>query len=1437
MNQIRSSGMLNSCALAAIYALLAAFSYGVAGINTCITMLWLPASVAVAWVSGSAPAHRNQLYAAMFLANSFVAWLYGGTLLCILGCSAARVLGVVVAVHLVRSLLRDRLTVRDFSYVIFGYALFAAPASALLGATVMWFTETSNWSPAFLQWWLGEIIGAALLLLPSLRLKVDGFGRIGTPRLLFSLGAQLAGLFAISLIVLEFMEHPFAYLSLPLMAIALSYGMLRVAVLANLVFLVLGAGLSWGWWLFPRLLSGSEAGSLWAASAAVVFGPMILGLAIDEIRRRQKELATLGERLELASRSVDLALWDWNIKSGEIYWDARMRLLYEVGENEPALPVEQWRLRLHPDDVRHAEGSLQSALEGTADYKTEFRLVRSDGSCRSLQAAGIVIRNELGEPVRMVGLNWDVSELVSAQKAVKTAEDKLNSIIEAASEFSIIAVDKEGIIEVFSAGAERLLGYSREEMVGICSPAVFHDEEEVVQEGLRLTEKLGYPVAGFEVFVAQAKAGRAVSKEWTYVRKDGRRVPVNLTVTVVRNEQGEITGYLGIARNILQQKIAEREIRAAHNVLEQQIKLAQQMRDEFESLFELAPGAMLVLDSEGVVLNANSRAHQMFACDHTMLGRDLSLYLPDFSHYQTTGHSALTHSEQDWMAVRTDGKQFEALLEYSPLLLNGVVHTIVNVYDISEQKEAERALQRSRDAAESANRAKTEFLANMSHEIRTPLNAVLGAAQLLSYTNLDKNQSNHVGMISASGKALLALLNDVLDVSKIEAGKMELSHAAFDLSDVVEPLATIMSGTSSRKNLELVIDVDPAIPNHLVGDALRLQQILVNLTGNAIKFTEQGEVVVRFVLVARRGQKVELLVVVADSGIGMDAEQRARLFGAFSQADTSITRRFGGTGLGLTICKKLVELMHGDINVISTPGVGSEFQLRLLLDVDENARANQMVPEAGKRVLLADSNAASVTALRAWCNQWRWYCDVAGTIAELKQKLQQKPLPYDVLVFNQNLEQGDTLEDLNVPLPLVKLIGNMSREELRKISMQRSKIVTLSKPVTTAMFLDGVNEACQRFSDQVTKRRSNADVTLTRLDGARLLLVEDTPSNQTIIMGVLEQMGAVVDVVNNGAEAIERLQSCGDPKLYDAVLMDVQMPVMDGFTATQKIREELGLTVPIIAMTAGVLAFERKQCIDSGMNDFVGKPLDIPSMLDTISRYVPKRESMPLLNQAEASSESTAIDAASEVMTLTVEGVFNPDRIMSFVRGKPAREKEIVAMIERIVSENLEPVSEGRQLLEQERMEDAARHFHTLKGTMGNFGADRVMKAAQAMEQAIKQKQTDDWGSLLADFQNALTEMVQVAKAWLQHYHSLESGEGHQAETAPAMDQGAFGEALDKLRDRLNHSNIEAVELFADLNPELTKRLGSQKVSVLNDAMDDLRFADAAAILDELQAG
>jgi PAS domain S-box-containing protein len=377
----------------------------------------------------------------------------------------------------------------------------------------------------------------------------------------------------------------------------------------------------------------------------------------------------------------------------------------------------------------------------------------------------------------------------------------------------------------------------------------------------------------------------------------------------------------------------------------------------------------------------------------------------------------------------------------------------------------------SEQRAEAASRAKSEFVANMSHEIRTPMNAVLGVAYLLENTPLSQKQKEYVGMIRSSGQVLLGILNDVLDFSKIEAGRMELAPQPFLLREVLESLANVMTLPANARGISLDIGADDDVPAVLVGDAMRLQQILINLVGNAVKFTERGGVSVR---VARDADRARLRFAVRDTGIGMDLEQQSRLFSAFNQADASTTRRFGGTGLGLTICRRLAELMGGDISVHSTPGAGSEFVVTLPFDVAEEAAPQQPEPA--------------------------------------------------------------------VPPALHP-----------------------------------------------------------RLQGLRLLLVEDHPLNQLVARGMLEHAGAHVDIAENGQLAVDCLRERAAD--YDIVLMDVQMPVMDGYEATRQIRRGLHLKLPVLAMTAGVMKEEQDQCIAAGMNDFIAKPVDVEQMLDIISRH------------------------------------------------------------------------------------------------------------------------------------------------------------------------------------------------------------------------------------------
>jgi PAS domain S-box-containing protein len=405
----------------------------------------------------------------------------------------------------------------------------------------------------------------------------------------------------------------------------------------------------------------------------------------------------------------------------------------------------------------------------------------------------------------------------------------------------------------------------------------------------------------------------------------------------------------------------------------------------------------------------------------------------------------------------------------------------------------------SEQRAEAASRAKSEFVANMSHEIRTPMNAVLGVAYLLENTPLSREQKEYVHMIRSSGHVLLGILNDVLDFSKIEAGRMELAPQPFLLREVLDSLSNVMTLPATARGISLAIDAQDDVPPVLVGDAMRLQQILLNLVGNAVKFTERGGVSVRVALDEEEADGgLRLRFAVRDTGIGMDLEQQSRLFSAFNQADASTTRRFGGTGLGLAICRRLVELMGGDIAVRSTPGTGSEFVATLPFGV-------------------ADADA---------------------------------PVEHPAL---------QTLATQGWMIPETP-------------ALQEAPAVTAPEQQDAP-----------------------------RLQGLRLLLVEDHPLNQLVARGMLEHAGASVEVAENGQLAVDRLR--GHAADYDIVLMDVQMPVMDGYEATRHIRHTLGLKLPVLAMTAGVMQSEKDQCIDAGMDDFIAKPVDVEQMLDTISRH------------------------------------------------------------------------------------------------------------------------------------------------------------------------------------------------------------------------------------------
>jgi PAS domain S-box-containing protein len=676
----------------------------------------------------------------------------------------------------------------------------------------------------------------------------------------------------------------------------------------------------------------------------------------------------------------------------------------------------------------------------------------------------------------------------------------LQRAILAHASYAIVATDAEGRITLFNPAAERLLGYAPGEVLGR-TPAMWHDLAELAAHARALTLELGRSVeTGFEAFVAHARLGLPDENQWTYVRKDGSRCPVMLSISAIRGDDGTINGFLGIAS------------------------------------------------------------------------------------------------------------------------------------DISARREAEDSLRAATLAADAANRAKSEFLANMSHEIRSPMNAVLGMLMLLKQTALDARQVDYTGKAEAAGRALLGILNDILDFSRVEAGKMALDPQPFSLDKLLRDVAVILAANVGERDVEVLYEIDPALPSWAVGDSMRLQQVLINLAGNAIKFTPQGEVVVSVQQLPADPEHPETLwlgFAIRDTGIGISAEQRQRIFDGFSQAEASTARRFGGSGLGLAISQRLVHLMGGALTVDSEVGRGSTFRFSVAcqaapaeaVPVLEEVRAGAGLDARrlnGLACLVVDDHDTARELLSGMLKTFGWQVDVAASGEQALETLRRRgERGYDVIFLDWRMPGMDGWElseriaaALPVErLPLMLMVTAHGREMLVERGAEHFRTALdgfLVKPVTASMLFDAVADATavREIARQRTpspQEAVSAVVQVQRLKGLRLLLVEDNPINQQVARELLSYQGASVTVAEDGRVAIETVRTAAQP--FDCVLMDIQMPEMDGYEATRVIRGELGMTgLPIIAMTANAMVSDREAALEAGMNDHVGKPFDLDELIAAIQR-------------------------------------------------------------------------------------------------------------------------------------------------------------------------------------------------------------------------------------------
>ncbi len=810
-----------------------------------------------------------------------------------------------------------------------------------------------------------------------------------------------------------------------------------------------------------------------------------------------------------------------------------------------------------------------------------------------------------------------------------------------------------------------------------------------------------------------------------------------------------------------------------------------------QSLVEFAPNAIVVVGVDGRIETFNREGERCFGYPRAaVLGQPLELLVPERLRGQHAAHRAKFFADRlsaepvrmgdgtVLYGLRRDGSEFPIEVNLSAVRTDQGTKVLAVISDITERHrlglevEARAAeLERERDRAEAANRAKSAFVANMSHEIRTPMNAVLGMAYLLGNTPLTPQQRKYLSMVRVSGQSLLGILNDVLDFSKIEANHMELSPVAFALDDTMNSLATLMTMNASDKELELAISVDPAVPRQLRGDAMRLQQILVNLAGNAIKFTEQGEVVVSIELSARDADHALLRFEVRDTGMGMAESQLAQLFQAFSQGDQSITRRFGGTGLGLAITKRLIELMGGQIAVHSEPGLGTRFWFSLPFEVLPELPDERRKPALGNlRLLVADDNRTSREVIAKLIRAWGWHADEvdSGTAALRRyRQSQQDHQTYDVVLADWHMPGMDglaTAKGIRAAAgggkqPIVVMVNAFARDHAEEISNAPEADVVLVKPITSSNLFDALHQALAAKSDGLPQAVAEAGIAGS-LAGRHFLLVEDNALNQVVARGILEHAGATLDVVADGSQAVDLLRAGAGR--YDLVLMDMQMPVMDGFTATRILRQQLGLTLPIIAMTAGVLGSERHRSEEAGISDFIPKPIEVDEMLAVLQRHLPGQApaAMPAADELLAAMAAAApapatvpVQAPTPVpaaaMPAGEAAVFNMDSLVR-VMGKDAKGRAVMLkMVRGAVDSGMEPADLAGQALQEGRLRDAARLFHSLRGAVGVLGAKRLIQATVEAENAINEQRDDELEQRYQTVRAELEQTLARARAWL----------------------------------------------------------------------------------------
>lgn len=1010
---------------------------------------------------------------------------------------------------------------------------------------------------------------------------------------------------------------------------------------------------------------------------------------------------------------------------------------------------EQWREDYHldgqdvigkshyevfPDIPERWKESHRRVLKGAVEQCSEDPFPREDGSVEWLQWEARPWRKIGGEIGGLIFFTQVITERKRAEEELRASEARFAGILDIAED-AIISVNKEQRITIFNKGAERIFGYTA---------------QEIMNQPLEILLPHRYAHAHYghvSAFSSSQDGSRRMAdrKEVFGLRKDGTEFPAEISISKLK--LGNDVIFTSIVRDITESKRVEEELRASEA--------------RFAGILDIAEDGIISVNQNQNITIFNKGAERIFGYNaEEVLNRPLDVLLPErlvSVHHQHVNEFASSlqeslqvTSQREVMGRRKNGTEFPTEASISKLKLGDEVIFTSVVRDITERKQMEEDLRHAHDTALEAVRLKSEFLANMSHEIRTPMNGIIGMTELMQESGLNEDQRKYLNTIQSGAESLLTIIGDILDFSKIEAGMLNFETIDFNLRSTVESVMELLSERAHGKDLETAVVFHPDVPTQLCGDPTRLKQILTNLLGNAIKFTEWGEVVVRVSKQSEDDERAVIRFDVKDTGIGISEESQKFLFKPFSQADGSMTRRYGGTGLGLAISKQLAELMGGGISINSVQGHGSTFTFTASF-IKQASQEVETLPEnvnlKDVRVLVVDDNHTNRQILIQHMTAWGVISEEAENGATALKKLTDAAInnkPFQLAILDQKMPDMNEAElaklikaDSSISDTKLVLMPSYSKRGQGKLALEAGFSAYFTKPVRQNQLFDCLSAV---ISDKSNRRKATKKLitqhSLKEMKESRnryILLVEDNEINQTVTLGQLGILGYRVDVASNGHEALAALEH----KNYDAVLMDCQMPMMDGYKTTTEIRkrEDNAKHTPVIAMTAHAMKGDREKCLAAGMDDYLAKPV--------------KKDALKAIldNLFESGSKATARIVEEELETAIKEDTSPVDveRMMDAVSNNYEKLRQLADLY---IHHTAERLDELRTAINQSAADEVYQVAHKCLGSSLTFGMIGVVPSMKELERMGKESDLQEAENHL---NTAQTEFERI-KIFLEGY-------------------------------------------------------------------------------------